>query len=157
MRRLLKHTVFSRPDEGWALSNEMLAVYFHRSAATMYMLYFVWAVVKFGTYLPVMHLDTDVNFGDLFPLYIVPVALAACIGATFFPKLGRLEMFAASALVPLVLVYIIIGIVLNLDGLHPVHWDNVPLNLVHLVVPAARVVFIVRTLVWNAAKRGGKY
>jgi len=134
--------------------NEMLAIYYHRSAATLYLIYAVWGMFSFFHSIPTFELAAP-DFKELFPLYIVPIALTSMVGATFFPRTGRLEMFASAGLASLVTFYITLSFIQGFQG-DIDRIVNSTLNLAHLVVPISRVAFIFRTLSHNNANSSGK-
>lgn len=146
-------TIFNKLQPDLMHPNEILAVVFHRTAAILYAIYAAWGVAAFLANLTDFISEGGHDFFDYFVMLVTPVALSAFFGALFFPRTGRLEMFAASALATLVAVFIVLTII----GPHgPNFMQNVILNTTHLVVPVMRVGFIFRTLVWESMKKGLK-
>jgi len=148
VHKFISKTVFNPIGKEW-LPDKVLAVLFHRSAATLYLIYSAWGVAAiFGS------IPTIINFqGDtaqtFFSLLIAPISFLAFIGALYFPKLARLEMYSASSLVTLVAIYeFFVGYAfLQGDGPHGVAFI---LNLSHLVIPISRIIFIYVTLIKQA-------
>lgn len=149
MRRM--DTIFNKLQPDLMHPNEVLAVVFHRTAAILYAIYAAWGVAAFGANLGDFLAEGGHDYFDYFTMLVTPVAVTAFFGALFFPRTGRLEMFAASALATLVAVFL--G--LSFFGVHEGNfWQNIILNTTHLVVPVMRAGFIFRTLVWESMKKG---
>lgn len=129
-------------------ASDTLATLFHRTAATVYMLYAAWGFSSTLRGIP----SVDSAFGDfsqfVFSFFVLVVALLACVGATFFPKTGRLELFAGASFAGLIFfVYLLSQII---DG----SVDGAVLITSILVLPIARSVFIYLTLIKTAALKG---
>jgi Co/Zn/Cd efflux system component len=114
-------------------------------------MYVAWGIAAVIVNMPEFLAESGHDFGDFFQMLVPPVALAAALGATFFPRWGRMEMFAASALATLVVIFLIISVInaINHPEL-PRMWVNLILNTSPIVVPSMRAGFIFRTLVWEA-------
>jgi hypothetical protein len=147
------NTVFNKLQPDLMHPNEILAVVFHRTAAILYAIYAAWGVAAFITNFEQFALENGHDFFDYFTMLVTPVAVTAFVGALFFPKTGRLEMFAASALATLIVVFLVLSFIAG-DQQEPHFWQNFILNTTHLVVPVMRVGFIFRTLVWESMKKG---
>lgn len=126
-------------------SNQILAVYFHRVAALSYFFYTVWALISF--------LDARSDDQDWFPLYVMPIALGASLGATFFPRTGRLELFASGSLIVLICIFLWLATASSIHHGSDTWAANLALNLTHLIVPVARTIFILKQLLRDAMKR----
>lgn len=154
MRKLLTDTVFNKVDPDTMHPNEVLAIVFHRTAVILYLMYAVWGLVSVALNLGDFLGEDSHDFSDFF-YFLVPVpALLAGIGALHFPKWGRMEMFAASALVGFICIFLVIGLVGAIQ--HPEFprlWQNLILNTTHVVLPIMRVGFVFRTLVWEAYRK----
>jgi hypothetical protein len=85
----------------------------------------------------------------VFSALVLLISIPACLGAMFFPKLGRLELFSSSSLAMLLAVYnalILIDVFSgNVDRL-----VSFVIVLSTLVVPISRAAFIYRTLTKQA-------
>lgn len=152
-RRLLNLTVFA-PIERNAGADRILAVLFHRSAATVYFIYAVWGVVSFRGIIPSILFTQGTFFQQLFSVAMVVAAVTGCVGATFFPKTGRTELFAGLAVASLLTYYVITLFFVGF-GLADLPMDVAKqaaaiYGASHLVLPIARSVFIFRTLIRTA-------
>lgn len=130
----------------------ILATMFHRSAATLYFLYTLWACIALIT--GIMPLTE--GLGDLigrlvFPVLVLCTAGPAGIGASFWPNMARLELFAGSAFVMALLIYLwFIGArILTGEGT----WAGLIVSLSYLVIPAARTVLVIILLLRQAEER----
>lgn len=127
-------------------AEKVLVALFHRSAATIYALYSLWGVAATIGGIPSIAETTGAGWQLAFSSVVALVSIPCAIGATWFPKTGRLEMFAASSLVGLLLVYFCI---LNYRG---VAEDSISTSITSIlifslcVIPAARVAFVFRYL-----------
>lgn len=148
------NTIFNKIDPDRMHANEILAVYYHRSAATLYALYAAWGVAAFINNIPSFTTESSHDFFDFFTTLVAPVAVAAFFGALYFPRTGRLELFAAAALATLVVVFLVLTGLSAVHSTDPRAWVNFILNITHLVIPISRVAFIFRTLVWSSMKKG---
>jgi len=150
MRKLISNTVFNPIGPDWK-PDKVLAVLFHRSAATLYLIYALWSVAAiFGSIPSIVQLQGDL-VQDFFSLLVAPIAFAAFVGAVYFPKLARLEMYTAASLVTLVFVYEIFVAITFFQG-DPSKGVGFILNLSHLVIPTARIIFIYVTLIKQAGE-----
>lgn len=138
-------TVFN-PIDKQATANEVMATILHRTAFTLYSIYTIWGILVAIDNLPNLNLGNP--YVDFFGFFFAPIAATAAFGALYFPRHGRLEMYAASALVPLIVAYLIF-ISHNAFNGDPDAIRNLVLNSAHLVLPSAKVVFIYKTLVGN--------
>lgn len=150
----MANTVFNKINPEGMHSNEILAIVLHRTAAILYYMYTAWGLVSIGINMPEFLTEHGHEFGDFFLFLVPPIALCAGLGATQFPKWGRMEMFAASALVSLIIIFDIIGGINAWNNPeHPRLWANLLLNTTPIVLPVMRAGFIFRTLVWQSKKQ----
>lgn len=147
MRNHLRGTVFNPIGVDWR-SDKVLAVLFHRSAVTLYLIYFLWAVVALIASSPILIVGQSDLVSYLLSLFILPIASLCTIGALYFPRMARLEMYSAGSLASLVVIYEVFVFISAIQG-HPTA-DGFVLNLSHLVIPVVRVVFIYLTLIKQA-------
>lgn len=149
MRNLISKTVFNRiPDHSPA--DKILAVLFHRSAATIYFIYASWGVVSYFGVIPTLSITQGSFFQQVFSLGMFFTSIIAAFGATFFPKTGRTELFAGLGVTTLLSYYILS---LFYAGFIMHDASKIPAAVYgasHLVVPIARSVFIYLTLVKTA-------
>lgn len=151
--RLVRDTVFHPIELEWK-SDKVLSVLFHRSAVTLYLIYVLWAAASLVLRWPPLHAGgTDIGeiIAELLSLFILPLAGISLLGALYFPKLARLEMFSAGSFVTLVFLYEVYVAIDVFTG----NFDNAAnliLNTSHLVIPIVRIVFIYLTLIKQAEK-----
>jgi len=150
LRKLRDATVFKpiNPDDN---SNIILATLYHRSAATLYLVYVVWGVVSFAQLVPTHFIEQGSFFQQVFSTAVTFAALIAMCGALFFPKTGRFELFAGSTVAILFLLYIVLIFIAVLNG----DTDKLPtlvFGASHLVVPISRTIFIYLTLIKTASR-----
>lgn len=154
MRKIISRTVFSPIKKDWTL-DKILAVLFHRTAVTLYFLYFLWGIATILRLLPgVLSFHGDI-ITTAFALLVIPIALLACIGALYFPKYARLEMYTAASFVTLVIgyeIFVVIDVVIAdvIPG-ETVLSTSLILITSRLVVPLARLSFIYASLMKQAA------
>lgn len=151
--RTWRDTVF-RNQKVYAHPNERLAITFHRASVVMYLLFAIWGIASLRISLPAMMNPDFRAFDDWFSIYIIPASLAAAVGATYFPRMARLEMFSAGALVGLVSVFLGFvaweAIVLGSDSAARNIWIDIAL----VVIPVSRIIIIFGSLVRAADQEG---
>jgi len=142
-------TVFNPMDKN-ATANEVMAVILHRTAFSVYSIFTLWGILAAIDAIP--HIGQGNPYVNFFGFFVAPIAATAAFGALYFPRHGRLEMYAASALVPLIVAYLIFisgnAFAGDIDAIR-----NLVLNSAHLVLPSAKVVYIYKTLIKNAEDR----
>lgn len=145
------NTVFNKINPETMHPNEVLAIVFHRTAFILYCMYALWGFWSLAINLPDFVSESSHDFSDFF-YFLVPVpAILAAVGAAKFPKWGRMEMFAASALVGFIGIFLVIGLIGAIQHPDiPRLWQNLILNTTHVVLPSMRAGFVFRTLVWEA-------
>lgn len=148
MRRFISRTVFNPIGKDWQ-TDKVLAVLFHRSAATLYLIYFFWGLSSIFVHIPSLTEEQNDIVQTAFAFLVIPTSLLAFVGATYFPKFARLEMYTAAALVTLIIIYEAF-ILIDFLNSSPSDGVNFILNLSHLIIPIARIVFIYVTLVKQA-------
>lgn len=141
----MKKTVFQRVPIG-AHPNELLAAWFARGMAITYTTYVVWAALTFSSSMPHV-LESQGELWDwVFSLMTLLGSTIAVVGATFFPRTGRLEMFAGAGVIGLIAAYIILGLVGGWTARGAIILGSL------LVMPIIRTVWIYRTLIRTAEK-----
>lgn len=153
MKKFLSTTVFN-PLEKVETPDKILAVLFHRSAATLYLIYFAWGLTSLFQLIPTIFMQQGSLFQQIFSVAVVATSGTAFVGATFFPRTGRLELFAGAAVTALITFYVGSLFFAGLTNL-TVDGSKIPAAVYgssHLVVPIARTIFIYKTLTRVAAK-----
>lgn len=150
IKKLYHYSVFNPMRVGYIPPTMVISMLFHRTAATVYLLYAIWGLITgFGTS-PTLDDQGSELFSNFFSLSVVLAAIPACVGATFFPRTGRLEMYAASAFTGLMVVYLVFSLGRVITG--ESQWGSIVLLLSILVIPIARFSFIFLTLVRTQEK-----
>lgn len=131
-----------------ASMESMLATSFHRASATVYFVYSLWAVAAIVNGIPSIIEANGIDVQTAYSIATLLLAAPACFGATFWPLFARLEAYAGSGFVGLILFYLVTLI-----------WDwaagdgsitGVIIIASILVIPASRLVIIVVFLIRQA-------
>jgi len=152
MGRIWSMTVFRRTAIGDSGMNDLLAIFFHRLAATVYLVYTIWAVMSTITGIPSLIRQNGDLWQVIFSVMVFVTAGSSCFGATFWPRTARLELFAGSSFVSLIAVYVFFAIqnvVTGGDG----SWAGVVLVFSVMVLPACRTVIVYLFLIRQAAEK----
>jgi hypothetical protein len=142
-RNLYEASVFKRmPRE--TTPSEALVTFFHRAAATKYLIIALWGVMAafFGINTFVIIWDRPIQI--VYSLVVAVMASLACVGATFYPRFMKLELFAGSGTLVL-LVFYTLAVAYRFFFLHdPLVAAFTVLALGILILPGCRTVFIFR-------------
>jgi undecaprenyl pyrophosphate phosphatase UppP len=128
--------------------NSLLTVAFHRSAATLYMLYFLWGVASTVKGAPSLVQTNGQTWTTIFAVLIILTTAPACFGATFWPNYARLELFAGSSVSVLLAIYVVVLGYNAILGNNT--WASVFLTLSILVIPTVRTVVVYLFLIRQA-------
>jgi hypothetical protein len=146
------NTVFNKIQDPPKHPNEVLAIFFHRTAAVLYFIYAIWGISSIALRIPSISEELGSIPQIVFSALVVLVTVPCCIGATFFPRLGRLELFSSSSFAMLLVIYEGLILIEGLEGnMH--HLVSFILILSTLVVPVSRASFIYWTLTAQAKGR----
>lgn len=145
---LVNKSVFRRIPPGTTM-NEILAVCFHRFAATIYLFYVLWAVVSLVDGIPSIISTQGDLFQVIFSSLVLITAIGACIGVVFWPKLARMELFASTSFSGLVVIYLYNVLMALLDGTSK-NWATFILIFSLLVLPVCRIVIMIIFLLRQA-------
>jgi hypothetical protein len=137
-----------RPVPSGTHMNAILAILSHRFAATVYLIYAIWAVVSIITGIPTIENEAGTSFQLIFSSLVLIIAGPACVGAAFWPVLARLELFFSSGFLGLLVLYMyfVINNVINNGG----SWAGSILVLSYMVLPGYRVLIIIVLLLRQA-------
>ena len=136
------------PMGNHASMESMLATSFHRASATVYFVYTLWAAAAIVNGIPSIIEANGIDVQTAYSIATLLLAAPACFGATFWPLFARLEAYAGSGFVGLILFY-----------LATLLWDwitgdgsitGVIIIASILVIPASRLVIIVVFLIRQA-------
>lgn len=136
-------------------ANERLAVYSHRGAALIYLIYAAWGILSIIGSVPSIAEALGHIPQIFFSFIMVLITIPAFVGASFFPRLARLELFSASSLAMALAVYEAI-ILLSAIGGDFTRWASVVLISSTLIIPVTRIIFIYVTLIQSADSTRGK-
>lgn len=147
-KKIVTHSVFRRLEPGMPMDH-ILAMLFHRAAATMYFIYMLWALfaLTFGI-MPITEGVGAIIGRVIFPIIVLISSSLAAFGATFWPNMARLELFAGSAFVMGLLIYLYFVFIRILSG--EGSWASLVVLFSILVIPAARTVIIIIFLLRQA-------
>lgn len=150
---LFGQTVFSNIPKN-AVADKILAILFHRSAAMLYLIYAAWGLTSMFGFTPIIILTEAGEFQRVFAVAIFAFSTAAFFGALFFPRRGRLELFAGAGVSALIAFYVGSLFLAGFMGNDPdaAKIPGAVYGASHLVVPIARTIFIYLTLIKKAAK-----
>jgi hypothetical protein len=152
IERIYRASVFA-PITRELVGVRLMATLFHRGSATLYLGYAIWGIASAIFGIPSL-IETHGHLWQIGFSFLVFMACApAAVGATFFPKLARLEMFMASAFVGLIVLYIGTLIVSGIVGHDPGRPISAILIGTVLIFPAIRVIFIYYALIKNEENR----
>jgi hypothetical protein len=152
LERIYRASVFA-PITRELVGVRLMATLFHRGTATLYLGYTIWAIASAIFGIPSLQQTQGEIWQVGFSLLVFIACAPAAVGATFFPRLARLEMFAAASFVGLILFYVIELAVTGLasgDAGRPI--SAILIGTV-MIFPAIRVVFIYFTLIRNEENR----
>lgn len=153
-QRWIGKSVFLPLPKGSSMES-MLAAYFHRASATIYFVYCIWSVVAIVLGIPSLIAANGEQWQTIFSISVLIFAAPSCFGATFWPSFARLEAFAGSAFVGLILLYIGFLTSNAIHGLGP--WAGVILITSVLVLPGCRVIIVCVFLLRQARSRKEMY
>ena len=147
-KKIVTHSVFRRLKPGMPMDH-ILAMLFHRAAATMYFIYMLWALfaLTFGI-VPITEGVGAIIGRIIFPVIVLISSSLAAFGATFWPNMARLELFAGSAFGMGLMVYLYFVFMRILEG--EGSWAGFIILLSILVVPVARTAIIIIFLLRQA-------
>lgn len=150
-KQILSQSVFRKIPKG-AQMDTILATLFHRSAATLYFIYALWATFALVfSVIPVTQGLGAFSGQLVFPLLVFATSAPACFGATFWPNMARLELFSGSGFVMGILIYLFF--VFQETVLRAGNWAGFIVLLSILVIPAARTAIVIVFLLRQAEAR----
>lgn len=121
--------------------NDILAILFHRAAATMYFIYALWGLFSLILGLPTLNSIDGLDWQLVFSAAVLLTAIPAGLGCVFWPAMARTELYAGSSFVAGMLIYMYFTLQ-NLFTNNGGSWTSLILLLSIIVVPAARTVVI---------------
>jgi hypothetical protein len=148
--------VFARIGKG-ASMEAILAALFHRASATIYLGYSLWSIAAVFYGIPTLIEARGTDWQVLFSIAVALFSVPACFGATFWPSFARLEAFAGTGFVGLILLYIFYIVVSVVGGIGPSTWASVPLIGTILIIPTCRSFIVIMFLVLQAKEREARY
>jgi hypothetical protein len=150
LKNILRRSIFRKVPSD-ATMNDLLAILFHRTAATMYAIYALWAIVSIIGGLPsITH-----GLGDLgqitFSSLVLITSAPACFGAVFWPNMARMELVFGSGFTMTIIIYLyfLISRLIAAGG----SWAGFILVFSILVMPVARTSVVIIFLLRQAESR----
>jgi len=150
LKLILSRSVFSPILPNTAM-NDVLAILFHRLAATVYMLYGLWATITIVSGIPPITQAEGDMYQIIFSTLVLITTIPACVGATFWPVLARLELFAGSGFLGLTLLYLYF--ILQSVILGEATWSGFTLIWSIVILPASRTIVVIVLLLRQAHER----
>lgn len=150
LKNIIRNSVFNNIPKGLPM-NDMLAVLFHRSAATLYLIYATWAVISIALGIPSIISGIGDTGQIFFSLLVLFTAGPACFGSTFWPNMARLELFSGSAFVMTMLIYLFFQVQYAIYTENS--WAGVVISLSFLVLPIARTAIVITFLLRQTQER----
>lgn len=123
--------------------DSLLAILFHRAAATLYLFYVIWGFIALSGFgvMPITEGAGALIGRVVFPFIVIVSAGLAALGATFWPNLARMELFAGSAFCMSLVIYLYFVVTRAIGG--EGSWSGFVVLLSILVIPAARTVVVI--------------
>lgn len=152
IKKLYTSSVFRRstPEERNS-PVAMMVLMFHRGSSVKYFLIMIWGIVSV-----IWGINTIIStWGDwmqeLYSGLVALVAFFSWIGASYFPKFARYELFASGSLVTLILLYG--SVITTLSFQEGSAWYPLLVySITPAVLPFIRVLFIYRTMIAEAKR-----
>jgi hypothetical protein len=156
LKTIRDRSVFATIGKG-AEMNAILAALFHRASASIYLCYVLWSTISVFYGIPSLVAARGTDWQVLFSIAVVITAAPACFGATFWPSFARMEAFAGTAFVGLMILYVILLVGNQINNVGSGSWSGVFLILSLMIMPACRCVIVLIFLVRQAAAREKAY
>lgn len=138
-------TVFAKLPKG-ASSDARITALTNRKAVVLYFLFFVWGVITAITNIPTITTATSDLYQLLFSSSVAIISWPALIGALFFPKLGRIELYSSIALICLIGTYLFFVLQSSIVNTDLAQFSSFILICSTLIIPVGRCIFIFRQL-----------
>lgn len=147
-----RDTVFHKQHK-YSHVNEKIAVFYHRATVVMYSLFLAWGLVALKIDWPNFFTNEVTTFINLFAIATIPASALAAFGALYFPRLARLEMFAAGALCGLIIAFLSLvfweSYIQGSESASRSFW----IDLTLIVIPLSRVLLIFGSLIRAADRK----
>jgi hypothetical protein len=150
IKRVVSASVFRKMPPDYSMS-DIFAALFHRLAATLYLIYSVWAVDVILRGVSSLVAQQGDQWTSIFAAFVLLTTGPACLGASFFPKLANLELYSGGAFIALMAVYyfFLVRNTIETGGSEA----GVILLMSIIVMPLARTLIIMYFLVKQAEAR----
>lgn len=145
-----RKSVFRRQPRELSM-NDMVAIYFHRLAATTYFAYAVWGGISTIKGVPSLVASQGQDWTTIFSFCVLITTAPACFGATFWPAFARMEALFGSSVVALFILYLIIYSIQMVQG--SVGISYTPLLASLLILPICRTIIVIAFLMRQADQR----
>lgn len=134
---------------------DLLMVAFHRGTAILYMLLAVWGAVGAVIGVESLRMAFGPQLQTAYGVLVAIVATVSAYGAMYFPQRSRLELFAAAALISLMVAYPAALLWIVTHAGEKGYAALLVLSLTVLVIPSVRVAFVYQWMVTTAAAERG--
>lgn len=155
LTRLYEASVFKPVTTRRLHSQQVLVLMFHRTAAFTYALVALWGVTSAITGVQTLAVVWGAGIQSFYSLCVALAALVGMVGAAFFPRTARMEMYATSSLLPLTLLYT------ALLGFHVFFLGDLdrasllPFSMLPVPIILARIIFVYTSLIEQASQEQG--
>lgn len=153
LQRLYRGSVFA-PLDRELVAPALLISYFHRASVIIYAIYVGWAIITLLVGIPSITQVQGHIWQVAFSAFVGALSIPAAVGAAYFPKTAKLELYAASGFVGLIAFYVAILVgtgVSDVDILSRIGTAVLVSSVA--VVPATRCLFIYKGLVRTGVGR----
>lgn len=130
----------------------MMVLMFHRASAVKYFLIGVWGVVSLVWGIQSIAVTWGEWLQEFYSGTVAVVAFFSWIGASYFPRFARYELFATGSLVALMAMYTVVVTCLAFQE-GEAWYPLMVFSLTPMTLPVVRVIYIYRTLISEARRK----
>jgi hypothetical protein len=147
LKRIYRASVF-RSMKGYPMP-DVFAAWFHRKAAILYLVYVGWAILQLTIEgAPSLVEQQGDQWTSIFAIFVILTTGPACLGATFFPRLAHIELYAGFLFAVLICVYLFFLVLNVVKGEGSIAGTELIASI--LVMPVGRTAIISYFLVKQA-------
>lgn len=153
LKKLYTSSVFrkSTPEE-LASPVSMMVIMFHRGSSVKYFLIMLWGLVSLHWGINTIAMTWGEWMQEMYSGLVAVIAFFSWLGASYFPKFARYELFASASLVTMLFLYG--GVVACLAYQQGDQWYPLLVySITPAVLPFIRVIFIYRTMIAEAKRK----
>lgn len=153
LKRLWSESVFRRSTEEERQSPlTMMVLMFHRASSIKYFLIMVWGIVSLAWGVQSIAVTWGEWMQEFYSATVAIVAFFSWVGASYFPRFARYELFASGSLIALMIMYTVVitcRAFVEGDAWYPL----MIFSLTPVTLPVVRVLYIYRTMVAEAKRK----